>query len=358
MSQPQIIIQKINESYVKISCVEKYMEMEIQDKFSFEVPNAKHNPRVKSGKWDGYKRLYNRRNKTFPVGLVLALLRFVKGQGYSYKVDPELIPQTDLTREDIEHVMTTVIDPHSKGKPITPHEHQYDALMHMFGMGRSLCLSSTSSGKSLIIYSALRMLQLLPEMEDKKFFVVVPSGNLVEQMYNDFENYATGSSVKWNVGTHCQKINKDYKKYIDRQVVITTWQSMAKLPKYVFDDMKAVFVDECFHPDTNIMTPDGYVKISDIREGDLVINYNEKTKLFKEDVVVDVYKNMIKSSNDKMIELIFDNNSVIKVTENHKFLTTVGWIKAIDLNETHDVINTGTYSYSMSFINETKNEEV
>jgi len=244
MSQPQIIIQKINESYVKISCVEQYMEMEIQDKFSFEVPNAKHDPRVKAGKWDGQKRLYNRRNKTFPVGLVLALLRFVKGQGYSYKVDPELIPQTDLTREDIEHVMTTVIDPHSKGKPITPHEHQYDALMHMFGMGRSLCLSSTSSGKSLIIYSALRMLQLLPEMEDKKFFVVVPSGNLVEQMYNDFENYATGSSVKWNVGTHCQKINKDYKKYIDRQIVITTWQSMAKLPKYVFDDMKAVFCDE------------------------------------------------------------------------------------------------------------------
>jgi intein/homing endonuclease len=133
---------------------------------------------------------------------------------------------------------------------------------------------------------------------------------------------------------------------------------MAKLPKYVFDDMKSIFVDECFHPDTNIMTPDGYVKISDIREGDLVINYNEKTKLFKEDVVVDIYKNMIKSSNDKMIELIFDNNSVIKVTENHKFLTTVGWIKAIDLNETHDVINTGTYNYSMSFINETKNEEV
>ena len=77
-----IIITKLNESYVNIVCKEKYMEIEIQDKFSFEVPNAKFSPKFKSG-WDGYKRLYNRRNKTFPVGLVLALLRFVKGQGYS-----------------------------------------------------------------------------------------------------------------------------------------------------------------------------------------------------------------------------------------------------------------------------------
>ena len=254
MSQPQIIIQKINESYVKISCVEQYMEMEIQDKFSFEVPNAKHDPRVKAGKWDGQKRLYNRRNKTFPVGLVLALLRFVKGQGYSYKVDPELIPQTDLTREDIEHVMTTVIDIHSKGKPISLYDHQYDALMHMFGMGRSLCLSSTSSGKSAIIFSFLRIMQLLPEMENKKFFVVVPSGNLVEQMYNDFDDYSTGSSTPWNVSTHCQKINKDYKKQIDRQIVVTTWQSMTKLPKCAFDDMGVLLCDEAHTAGASVLS--------------------------------------------------------------------------------------------------------
>jgi superfamily II DNA or RNA helicase len=220
------------------------MEMEIQTKFSFEVPNAKHDPRVKKGHWDGYKRLYNRRDKTFPIGLVLALLRFIKGQGYSYSVDPELIPSSDLTREDLEHVIKEVIDPHSKGKPITPHEHQYDALMHMFSMGRSLCLSSTSSGKSLIIYCALRILQLLPEMEGKRMFVVVPSGNLVEQMYGDFEDYANGSCVEWNVAGHCQKVNKDYKKFIDKQIVITTWQSMSKLPKKALDEMNVMFCDE------------------------------------------------------------------------------------------------------------------
>lgn len=244
MNSPQIKIQKMNESYVKVTCDEQYMEIEIQDKFSFEVPNARHDPRVKRGLWDGYKRLYNRRTKTFPVGLVLALLRFIKGQKYTYSVDPALIPDGGLDREDIEHVVKEIIDPHNKGEAITPHDHQYDALMHMFGLGRSLCLSSTSSGKSLIIYCALRMLQLVPEMDGKRIFVVVPSGALVEQMYNDFENYASGAKHSWNVGAHCQKVNKDYKKYIDKNVVITTWQSMSKLPRYVLDDMGAMFVDE------------------------------------------------------------------------------------------------------------------
>jgi len=243
-TQAQIKIQKVNESYVKITCDEQYMEIEIQDKFSFEVPNAKHDSRVKAKKWDGFKRLYNRRNKTFPIGLMLPLLRFIKGQGYSYSVDPSLIPKANLTREDLENVISEIIDPQSKGESITPHDHQYEALMHMLNLGRSLCLSSTSSGKSLIIYCALRIMQLLPEMEGKRMFVVVPSGSLVEQMYSDFENYSTGSALAWNPAVHCQKVNKDYKKQIDKQIVITTWQSMSKIPKYVLDDMEMLICDE------------------------------------------------------------------------------------------------------------------
>lgn len=254
MNTPQIEIKKINESFAKIVCEEQYMEMEIQDKFSFEVPNARHDPRVKAGRWDGIKKLYNRRDKTFPIGLTLPLLRFIKGQGYSYKVDPALIPTANLTLDDLKNLVEEVIDPHDNGKPIKPYDHQYDALMHMLNLGRSLSLSSTSSGKSLIIYCAIRILQLVPEMEDKKIMVVVPSGNLVEQMYSDFENYAKGSSFDWNVAINCQKISKDYKKSITKQVVITTWQSMSKLPRYALDDMKAMFIDECHGAQASVLS--------------------------------------------------------------------------------------------------------
>lgn len=244
MTIQHVEIKKLNESYAKVVCSESYIEMEIQDKFSFLVPDYKHDPRVKRGHWDGYKRLYNRANKTFPIGLVLPLLRFLKSQKYTYTLDKSLIPNNDISIEDIKSICEEIIDPHDNGKPISLYDHQLDAVHHMLSLGRSLCLSSTSSGKSLIIYTALRILQLLPELEDKKFFVVVPSGHLVEQMYSDFENYANGSTIKWSVGKHCQKISKDYKKSIDRQIVITTWQSLKNIPRYALDSMAALFVDE------------------------------------------------------------------------------------------------------------------
>jgi superfamily II DNA or RNA helicase len=220
------------------------MEIEIQDKFSFEVPNAQYDRRVIKGRWDGIKRLYNRKTNLFPYGLLMKLLQFLKAQGYSYSVDPKIVPQSSISREDIEEVVREIIDPHDDGNPIFPYEHQMDALEYMLNMERTTCLSSTSSGKSLIIYCALRILQLVPEMEDKRMFVIVPSAYLVEQMYSDFENYAKGAAVKWNVAKHCQKINKDYTKDVHKQIVITTWQSMAKMPRYSLDEMGAVFVDE------------------------------------------------------------------------------------------------------------------
>ncbi|MDX1532703.1 MAG: DEAD/DEAH box helicase [Nitrosopumilaceae archaeon] len=240
----QVVIKKANESYVKIEASEKYIEIEIQDKFSFEIPNAQYDKRVINNKWDGIKRLYNRRTKLFPIGLVLKLLQFLKAQEYSYHIDPDLIPQSGIDMDDIKFVIEEVIDPHDNENPIFPYEHQMNAIHYMLNMGRTLCLSSTSSGKSLMIYCVLRILQLVPEMEGKRMFVVVPSAHLVEQMYSDFENYAKGSKVNWNVARHCQKVNKDYKKFIDKQIVITTWQSLSKLPRQVLDDMEAMFVDE------------------------------------------------------------------------------------------------------------------
>lgn len=58
-----ISITKLNESFIHVLCTEVHMEMEIQDRFSFEVKDAKYDPRVRSGRWDGIKRLYNRLHK-------------------------------------------------------------------------------------------------------------------------------------------------------------------------------------------------------------------------------------------------------------------------------------------------------
>jgi len=88
-----------------------------------------------------------------------------------------------------------------------------------------------------------------------------------------------------------------------------------------------------------VLTPNGYKKIKKLRSGDAVINYDEDKQLFKEDSKCKVHKNLKRTFGEKMYQLEFDNGSKIEVTGNHKFLTQKGWVRADELNETHDIIN-------------------
>ena len=54
--------------------------------------------------------------------------------------------------------------------------------------------------------------------------IVVPTTSLVEQMYKDFADYG------WDVGSYCHKIYAGRERETDSQVIITTWQSIYKLP--------------------------------------------------------------------------------------------------------------------------------
>ena len=59
MSRPvDVTITKLNATYISVKCRETYMEMEISERFSFKVADAPFDPRVRSGQWDGIKRLY------------------------------------------------------------------------------------------------------------------------------------------------------------------------------------------------------------------------------------------------------------------------------------------------------------
>lgn len=104
----------------------------------------------------------------------------------------------------------------------------------------------------------------------------------------------------------------------------------------------AVIVDECFVAGTKVLTPYGYKNIESIRNGDKIIS------AFGEDIV-DGISNRV---TDEIIIITLSNKKIIKVTKNHRFFTTQGWIKAnnIQLNDVllhylsvHDMI----YRYEM-----------
>jgi superfamily II DNA or RNA helicase len=241
-----IIITKTNEVWMKVVCSEVYMELDLKDEFRFYVPSSEHDIRFKKGQWDGYKNLYDRRSKRMYIGLLLRLIELAVKRGWKLDIDPDLLPSDEsLDIDDIKEIVKS-LNIHSNGKPIEPYDYQLDAIMYMLNMGRTVPLAATNAGKSLILYIVIRTYQLLDEFKNKTIFLVVPSTTLVEQMYSDFKDYSTDSKgyCDWHVNTHAQKISGDYAKYIEKQIVIITWQSMIKLPFETYDDIGAIFIDE------------------------------------------------------------------------------------------------------------------
>jgi superfamily II DNA or RNA helicase len=226
------VISKKNEVYLQIEA-EPHIYYELKDTFQFEVPNAKFSPAYRNKWWDGFIYLFNVDTKEIYVGLLDRVIQFCKDHNYTYEFKDNKfygLPfevNENISKEGVKDYMTA-ISRHS------PRDYQiegvYDALRH----NRKLLISPTASGKSLMIYSLVRYYV----EKQQNILVVVPTTSLVEQMYKDFADYG------WNVGSYCHKIYAGKERETDSQVIITTWQSIYKLPKQYFSRFNVVVGDE------------------------------------------------------------------------------------------------------------------
>ena len=227
-----LIISKKNEVYLHVDA-EPHVYYELADQFTFELPDAKFMPQYKSKYWDGKIRLFNTQNGNIYVGLLDRIVQFCKDHEYTYEFQESEyygLPfevNDFISKEGVKDYMFSICK-HS------PREYQiegvYDALRH----NRKLLISPTASGKSLMIYSIVRYY-----VEKKQsILIVVPTTSLVEQMYKDFADYG------WDVGSYCHKIYAGKERETDSQVIITTWQSIYKLPRKYFDRFSVVIGDE------------------------------------------------------------------------------------------------------------------
>ena len=227
-----LVVSKKNEVNLQISS-EEHVYYELADQFTFEVPGAKFSPAYKKKFWDGKIRLFNINTKEIYVGLLDRVVQFCKDHGYTYEFkhnkyygNPFEV-NDNISKEGVKDYMTAI----SRHKPRDYQiEGVYDALRH----NRKLLISPTASGKSLMIYSIVRYF-----VETKKnTLIVVPTTSLVEQMYKDFADYG------WDVGSFCHKIYAGKERETDSQVIITTWQSIYKLPRKYFERFSVVVGDE------------------------------------------------------------------------------------------------------------------
>ena len=233
-----IKVKQLDSVNIKVEC-ERGIAKEVSSFFTFTVPNYKFTPAYRNKMWDGKIRLFNTVTHTLYAGLLDYVFKFSEERGYKVEYTP-LSSLLEPSEQSIENFIQN-FKTYSGGKEIKPHEHQKEALKHALKSKRSLLISPTGSGKSLIIYMMIRyLLQNIPD--NKKVLVVVPTTGLVSQMYNDFRDYSNKDGF---VKNHCHQVYSGEEKNTNKRVVITTWQSVYKLKEDYFKDFYCVFGDEC-----------------------------------------------------------------------------------------------------------------
>ena len=232
----KISVRKKNEVYLQVD-TEPSIAQELNDHFSFEVPGAKFHPLYKSRMWDGRVRLFSMFTKELYIGLKDYLEQFAKERDYIFDDSQYEKTADGCTLDEVtEFVKSLKIA--SKGQPLEIRDYQIEAIHKAINDGRRLLLSPTGSGKSYIIYCLIRW----HELRGRRQLILVPTTSLVEQMYSDFQDYS--SINNWKTSEHCHRIYGGHEKSNEYDVIISTWQSIYKLPKQFFADFKAVYGDE------------------------------------------------------------------------------------------------------------------
>ena len=235
MEHNLLTILEQDDVHIKIDC-ERGLAKELSDYFTFKVPNYQFTPAYKNKIWDGQIRLYNLYTQNLYKGLIDYVLTFAKERNYNVvlprKKHKDTVNRDELTKYIKERLQI----------PYNPYEHQLNGILHAINNERCLLISPTGSGKSLMIYCLMRFyLDRLPK--DKKILIVVPTTGLVSQMLSDFSDYSSSSS--WDSEQNCHAIFSGQDKETEKRVVISTWQSLHKLPEEYFEKYNAVFGDEC-----------------------------------------------------------------------------------------------------------------
>ena len=217
-----IEVSKKDEVFLKITC-EASVAQELCDFFTFTVPGHTFMPAYRMKIWDGKIRLFNIHNRLLYSGLLEYVFIFAEKRNYEVKPDGDWWKPRKIEKNE-EFLKNLKL-------PFEPRDYQLDGFHHALSYKKTLLVSPTASGKSLIIYLIVRALNV-------KTLIIVPTTSLVSQLYSDFQEYG------WDSAKYCHQVYAGQDKVSDKLVVISTWQSIYKLGKKTFEPYKLVIGDE------------------------------------------------------------------------------------------------------------------
>lgn len=245
----KILIEPKDHSFALVTA-EPAVRKELKEYFTYEVPNSKWHPQVRAGLWDGRMSLYNAKSEIY-LGLVPKVEEFCKDRGYEIIITKSL----DTAFNDYQ------VDPHafydwtnglnitSEGERIWPRDYQLALAYKAVRYKRGIFKSATATGKSLAQYLISRYLIDVAKIKGK-ILLLVPTVNLVEQMYSDFADYSMDDDTFY-ANPMISRIYSGKDKTYTKKIVVSTWQSLQKIgkgsesfPAEWFEQFDAILVDE------------------------------------------------------------------------------------------------------------------
>jgi hypothetical protein len=356
----KVVIELLDEVNAKLHGLSTATRRKLQGMFSYMLPHAFHVPAYKMGRWDGKVNFFTFGALTY-INLLEDIVPVLIDEGYEISIEDQRVNYGEFKFEDIEddhfsHKVWPEGHPIA-GEPVVLRDYQVEIINNFLRNPSSIQEIATGAGKTLITAALSNLVEdalddqssvmhkIVTGTNRARTLVIVPNKGLVTQTEDDYVNLGLDVGVYFGD-----------RKELGHTHTICTWQSLESIRKRWQDGtgnisledfsegVLCVIADECFDKDTLILTPNGHRKISDLRPGDKVINLDETGKCFKEDTVVKLHENLIKSQTEEMLELEFDDSSIIRVTANHEFLTNQGWIRADQLTEEMEVIDINTYN--------------
>jgi hypothetical protein len=315
-------IVKVNNTWGHV-VTDDYGALEaLYKRFAIPVDNYWFMPKYKAGIWDG-KIHFVTDSGRFYNGILDKILTFF-GDEYDIELDEsykkEFTDIGQLKRDFVEYTdrTLTVLDPYI---------YQWRGALKALYHKRGICEHGTGSGKSYTITMVVNYLRY--KNINHKFLIMVPKLDLVEQFSEDM--------VKYGLPASCIGKYTGLQKDTTQQIIVSTWQSVYKNPKFL-KDFTVFIADECLHPSSLITMHDGSKKkISDIKIGENVLTINEDTKLNEIKEVVEIYHN--NSSGNDMYEIELENGKILKITGNHKVMLRDGtWKRVDELSGSEDLV--------------------
>lgn len=230
-----LVLSKGSESRFSLFSDSALVKQSLDKRFSGKYENAQFHPLVKRRLWDGVIHHIDWKSGTMPIGLFPRLYNYVTKQtDWDVTVDPTIWAHKELMSKDQVRSFIEQL-------PLPAHitsidDFQVESVWRAVNNMKIIIEAATSSGKSLMIYSIIKIV-------NKKTLVIVPSISLVDQMYQDFISYGANPD-------HIAKVYAGQDKTPDSPIVVSTWQSLYGRDPSIFEHYEVFVGDEAHTVDT------------------------------------------------------------------------------------------------------------